>query len=389
MSDIDKIKACFLLGACGDALGAPVEMMRDQKEIFKRFGPGGVREIVEYQNPFEPEINYPAGRLTDDTTMAMTTAAAVLLAAKRKDFRQALKDYAWQAYLNWGRYQDNALEISEKIDLDLAWPRRAQEFWFACGAGRGTIAALRQPLPGAIDRPLNYSEVVRDTEVIGPNDGCGGMMRIAPVAFASKLDSHGIFEAACENAALTHGHQEAFVAAGVIALFVHFAARDYRLSSVLEETLRVLHDYEQNSLYEQGVEACVNAICQAWHKAMIYPDDVEAIDVLPAELGFKSAFKAIPVLAQATYAISCATPSMSKESIKDLMSIAVSHSGDSDSVGAIVGQVLGARYGLAVLPDSWIEILTQRDAIEEMAEALFRAYYSPQAESSYSRQPKP
>ncbi|MEZ0223332.1 MAG: ADP-ribosylglycohydrolase family protein, partial [Alphaproteobacteria bacterium] len=55
---------------------------------------------------------------------------------------------------------------------------------------------------------------------------------------------------------------------------------------------------------------------------------------------------------------------------KSAMALAVSHSGDSDSVGAIVGNVLGARYGTAALPQEWLDVLAQRVDIEKMADDL-------------------
>jgi len=47
--------------------------------------------------------------------------------------------------------------------------------------------------------------------------------------------------------------------------------------------------------------------------------------------------------------------------------IAVSHSGDSDSTGAITGNLLGALHGADALPADWLEQLELRGTIEELA----------------------
>src|SRR5690606_24902080 len=52
------------------------------------------------------------------------------------------------------------------------------------------------------------------------------------------------------------------------------------------------------------------------------------------------------------------------------VTLAVNHDGDSDSTGAIVGNLLGAMYGARAIPSNWLEPLELRDAITELAEDL-------------------
>ena len=49
---------------------------------------------------------------------------------------------------------------------------------------------------------------------------------------------------------------------------------------------------------------------------------------------------------------------------------AVNHGGDSDSTGAIAGNLLGALYGIDALPIGWREQVELRDVIEEIATDL-------------------
>ena len=48
----------------------------------------------------------------------------------------------------------------------------------------------------------------------------------------------------------------------------------------------------------------------------------------------------------------------------------VNHSGDSDSTGAVTGNILGAALGLDAIPDFYLQDLELRDVIEEIAEDL-------------------
>ncbi len=49
---------------------------------------------------------------------------------------------------------------------------------------------------------------------------------------------------------------------------------------------------------------------------------------------------------------------------------AVNHSGDSDSTGAIAGNLLGAMLGEAAIPASWLDGLELRDEIGRIADDL-------------------
>ena len=104
------------------------------------------------------------------------------------------------------------------------------------------------------------------------------------------------------------------------------------------------------------------------------PPSFETIDALPQELGFKNPFLALPVLAQATYGLLAGSRA---SDVKSAMVLAVNHSGDSDSVGAIVGNILGARHGASAVPRAWADILLQRREIDAMANIFTNALYPP------------
>jgi ADP-ribosylglycohydrolase len=62
---------------------------------------------------------------------------------------------------------------------------------------------------------------------------------------------------------------------------------------------------------------------------------------------------------------------------------AVGHSGDSDSTGAIAGNIAGALYGEAAIPPEWLDGLELRDVVEQVAEDLLEAFHGPGVGGEY------
>jgi ADP-ribosyl-[dinitrogen reductase] hydrolase len=69
---------------------------------------------------------------------------------------------------------------------------------------------------------------------------------------------------------------------------------------------------------------------------------------------------------------------------------AVNHGGDSDSTGAIAGNLLGALGGVGALPQPWVERLELRRVITELADDLAGVVdgsLDPEAEETWRRYP--
>ena len=54
---------------------------------------------------------------------------------------------------------------------------------------------------------------------------------------------------------------------------------------------------------------------------------------------------------------------------------AVNITGDSDSVGSVVGGILGAMLGIEAVPVSWTESLKEKEKLEEMVLPLLKKYF--------------
>ena len=54
------------------------------------------------------------------------------------------------------------------------------------------------------------------------------------------------------------------------------------------------------------------------------------------------------------------------EHFRAALRLAVNHSGDSDSTGSIAGNILGALYGEAALPPSWLALCEAPELIRRL-----------------------
>ena len=64
-------------------------------------------------------------------------------------------------------------------------------------------------------------------------------------------------------------------------------------------------------------------------------------------------------------------------SFADALLRAVNLGDDADSVGAVTGQLAGARYGHSAIPEAWLAQLVHRPKIEALAQDLFVASLTP------------
>ena len=207
------------------------------------------------------------------------------------------------------------------------------------------MEAITQGAGGTIDRPINQSK------------GCGGIMRVAPAGLRlSKPGGAGLL--AAQLAAVTHGHELGYLPAGVLGYCVSALVHG-ETDSMLEAVQSGLDWAAQRFADAQHLKTLVHLVEKAVHLSKADVEDTQAI----RELG--EGWVAEETLAIAVY---CA---LKYENDFDRALIAaVNHSGDSDSTGAVTGNLLGARLGLAGIPAKYLEDLELKSVILELAEDL-------------------
>ncbi len=353
-----KIKGCILAGAIGDAFGAPLEGTRSLDKLREQFGNKGLHEFIPYQGHWDDAPPAALGMVTDDTTMLACTLAGIVEAGSRS--RNDILHKQWQYYLVWGARQTYGEHMAVFIHDDTTIPGYLSPFLYRCAAGKGTIAALLTGKRGSFLRPAQFDCMIGDKRMDQPNAGCGGMMRIAPIAFL--YDQMDVVELALNNAGITHGHIDALNATAVTASLVANCLRQQDIAAALTATKEGIKTLSDHLPLLAAWTAAETAIAE-------YGVNMDTIELL-GSANDSNPFQALPVLSQTVYCLLAATQvrNITPDSFKAVIRLAANHSGDSDSVAAIVGNCLGAAWGMEALPMDWVNVLALKDELMMLAD---------------------
>ncbi|HEY9524591.1 MAG TPA: ADP-ribosylglycohydrolase family protein [Thermopolyspora sp.] len=350
-----RVRGCVLGGALGDALGAPIEFS-SLDSIRRRYGPAGISGLV-------PDRRGEVGLVTDDTQMTVFTLEGILRAHVRMTNKGIchLPSVVRFAYLRWLDTQRH----------DTPPPGGGAEYVFRTGRLRDQRWLYAQRAPGTSCLSGLHAEPGRAAPFGEPgpvnpgSKGCGTVMRSAPFGLGAG-SARRAFETAAECAQITHGHPTGYLAAGAFAALIHFLAHGVPLREAVTDMLEILGDYPA---HEETSKALLAAITLA-DSGDPTPEKVETLG---------GAWVAEEALAIAVYcALVEQAPSPARGGGLDLypgltpfqqaLLLAVNHSGDSDSTGAICGNILGTLYGDVALPGEWLIHLEGRATLTELAD---------------------
>jgi ADP-ribosylglycohydrolase len=295
----DRAAGVLLAGACGDALGAGYE-----------FGPPmQVNEPIGMVGggPF----GWAPGEWTDDTSMAIPIARAAAAGADLHD--------------------ESVLDgiVAEWV----AWARKAKD------VGNQTAAVLGHLPAGTAKQASARARRVHERD--GRSGGNGSLMRTAPVALAFLGDPDGLVAAATRISALTHFDPEAGEACAIWCLAIGHAVlhgtfdgvwqaldhlpgrrRDVWAQRLAHAEANVPATFDRNGWVVQALQGAWSAI-----SGTPVPRDDPAAGRLPGA------------------------------HLQLAMEAAVRGGGDTDTVAAIAGGLLGARWGASAVPLGWQRIL--------------------------------
>jgi len=330
MTLFDRIYGCLLGGACGDALGAPVEFL-SQEQIISRYGAGGITRFDKAYGGL--------GLITDDTQMTLFTVEGLI----RASVRFALKgichppSVVHNAYRRWLMTQDKAYGDLSRTAPD-GWLIADERLWAMRAPGNTCLSALR------------VQTVSLGTPAQNDSKGCGTVMRDAPFGLMWPHDPARAFALAVEAASLTHGHPSARYASGAIAVIIAHIVAGRDVESAVSEALVLLRGEPDAKEVSAAIERAIElARDSRWR---------ERLPELGAGWVAEEAL-AISVLC----ALAAKTPG-------EAIIAAVNHGGDSDSTGAITGNIVGALYGPDALPSAWADAVELKDIIRTLAEDL-------------------
>jgi ADP-ribosylglycohydrolase len=329
--EIEYFRGCLIGGAIGDALGWPVEFLQ-YVDIQKRFGKDGIQNLKCTESG--------KAEITDDTQMTLFTAEGILRSETRGNEKgichpPSVVYYAYQRWLNTQGYP----KLKDLEWIYDGWLYGVKELHERRAPGNSCLSALSSGKQGTIDKPINNSK------------GCGGVMRVAPA---------GLFypkERACQMAidfaALTHGHPSGYLSAGALAYIIADIIEGTDIETAVTNTLVEIERYENH-------QECKQSLIQALKLSKRDIPDVEAISQLGEGWVGEEAL-GISIYCALKY----------KEDFKKALIAAVNHDGDSDSTGAITGNILGAYIGLGKIPTDWIDIVELKEVILQTADDLY------------------
>lgn len=329
---LDRFKGCLLGVAAGDALGGPVEFCT-RYDIEKRYGT--LKDMVG-----GGWLHLEPGQWTDDTAQ-MLALAETYVAKRTLDF-----DDFTRRLLDWfnGNPPDVGTQTRNVLEYLREYPTRsiiaARKFWYdAGGATAGNGSLMRSP-PTALFRWQNLEEMVRET------------------ILASQI-TH--FDPRCCEACVLAN----FVI--VRCLHGHFTP------DLIDQTLVFYKSLHQMPLYHNLVgnyEAAKIREGEAWGMAIPYREAMDAIENALHDVGnltqldLKSTGYVVDTL-QAALHILMNAPSFSEGLVR-----AVNLGGDTDTLGAVAGAMLGARFGHSQIPTEWAGKVHESERILSLAEIL-------------------
>ena len=339
---LDRILGCLIGGAAGDALGYTVEFM-SENQIFQRFGSKGISQYV---------LDHGYALFSDDTQMTLFTANGLLLAAATQGLDlqgDSLIRGIPYGYKQWFSTQMLHTHKTENAASD-CWLMQIPRLHALRAPGNTCLSAIAAGCCGKPDQPINNSK------------GCGGVMRVAPIGLLFPWDQDAVLmtdRLGAEAAALTHGHEMGYIPAAMLVHIVHVLARG-NVSSVQEAVVQAMD--AMKILFPNAVHlsSFLCLIQQALDLANSDISDLHAIH----QLG--EGWVGDEALAIAVY---CAVKY--QDNFDRALIASVNHRGDSDSTGAITGNILGALVGLEGIPQKYIDNLELLDVITQIGNDLY------------------
>lgn len=347
----DRIRGSLIGGAIGDALGYPVEFLYTMRMIQNQYGERGITRL-DTKKQWIGEGQSGKAVVSDDTQMTLFTANGILNAVKQgNDMKQGI----CRAYVEWFLTQ-----IGKKSsDYHDCWIQDIPELNQRRAPGNTCMSALSDIFAGR--KPNNNSK------------GCGGVMRVAPVALYAVVDRRMSIEAsdqlAGDAAEMTHQHPLGFIPAALMSHVI------YRLALNEQPSRQSLVSY-----IREGVEMM----------KIIYPQYPSAVSdmgqqteqAIEKSLNDKPNLRNICALGEGwvgdealVIALYCALRHF--DNFEEALIAAVNHPGDSDSTGAVCGNILGAAIGYEAIPQHFKDDVEMHNLILHMADDLYRGEISP------------
>ena len=295
--------------ALGDALGMPTQAMSPAQI---RAVYGRITGLVDgdASQPYAPGM--PAGSVTDDTEQALLVASLLVRGRGSSSGRVALDagEFA-HALLAW---EDSMIE---RGSLDLLGP--------------STKAALERVRAG--EDPLSVG---------GAGTTNGAAMRVTPIGIAiSTEDPQAFADAVWSSCQVTHATRQGFQSAALVAAAVSMGIDTPRSAASDMTALLWKAVSYVDSLPEHGAWTPEPDVVAATRRAM-------QLVANPASSSLECLVEQVGTSVASAQAIPMAFALLARDPSPQALLDAANIGGDTDTIGAIAGAILGAALGFEV-----------------------------------------
>ena len=219
------------------------------------------------------------------------------------------------------------------------------------GAGITCLTAIRKLIDeDYISDPINES--------FTQSKGCGGIMRIAPVGLFHRGSWHMEKDAA-EIGAITHGHSLGYMPCTFLAHLLHVILEENGERPLKEMVMESSDATGKLFPEDPNLQVLLDIVDLAVQLSENADTDLHNIRKLGK--GW---------VAEETLAIAIYCSLRYETDFSSGIIAAVNHSGDSDSTGAVTGNILGAVCGYEAIDRKWKSNLELSDIILETADDL-------------------
>lgn len=295
--------------ALGDALGMPTQALSPQ-QIRAVYGRVTGLVDADTSQPYAPGM--AAGSVTDDTEQALLVAS-LLVAGRGSSARVTLDAHEFaHALLAW---EDSMIE---RGSLDLLGP--------------STKAALERVRGG--EDPL---------AVGGEGTTNGAAMRVTPIGIAvSTADPEAFADAVWSSCRVTHATRQGFQSAALVAAAVSLGIDSARSTAPDLRALLWKAVTFVDSLPARGAWTPDPGVIAATRRAM-------QLSINPASSSLECLAQQVGTSVASAHSIPMAFALLARDPSPQALLDAANIGGDTDTIGAIAGAILGAALGVEVL----------------------------------------
>ncbi len=307
----DRALGAFYGLALGDALGMPTQSL-SREQIKQRFDRITTLTASDADQPIAP--NLAAGSITDDTEQAMLVAELLVAGGGRID----PSDLA-QSLIDW------EVVMQAKGSQDLLGP--------------STKRAIEMILAG---------HTPEEAGRFGTTNGAA--MRITPVGIAADVrDRQQFVEAVVQACQVTHNTTLGISSAAAVAAVVSAGLNGDELQDALQLGVEIAQQAEKYGHWVAGGRIAARV---QWAQKLCANCDNQQLPTLIYDVIGTSVASQESVVAAFALAHQVATGRLSAF---DALCMAASLGGDTDTIAAILGAMLGACQGLSAWPAQMIE----------------------------------